>query len=266
MHNEGFSSGSQTGQGASGWVDFWNRPNAIYANQRNLEAHFACLQSDLDAHLPEGGTILDFGCGDALAAEAMAKRCRNVWLYDAAPAVRQRLRDRLSGHPGIRILDDDDLAALPPGSVDLVLAVSVLQYIPREELDGVLHLWRGLVSARGRILIADVVDPDTPMLRDIASQLGMARQHGFLMAALMGLGRMALSDYRRIRRESGFSTYTPTELQARLSAAGLRADRLPKNIGPTPHRHSFVARPHAQPTGTQPRGTHAAGDPALKVQ
>ena len=265
MHDNRTSSGPPGGppggQGSGGWVDFWNRPNAIYANQRNLEAHFACLQSDLEAHLPEGGTVLDFGCGDALTAEAMAKRCRNVWLYDAAPVVRQRLRDRLAGHPGIRILDDDDLAALPAGSVDLVLAVSVLQYIPREELDAVLRLWRGLVSARGRILIADVVDPDTPMLRDIASQLSMARQHGFLMAALMGLGRMALSDYRRIRRESGFSTYRPAELQSRLSAAGLQAERLPKNIGPTPHRHSFVARPNTQSTGDQP-----AGDPALKVQ
>ncbi len=265
MHDNGNSGGMPPGppgrQGSSGWVDFWNRPNAIYANQRNLEAHFACLQSDLEAHLPEGGTVLDFGCGDALTAEAMAKRCRNVWLYDAAPAVRQRLRERLSGHPGIRVLDDDDLAALPAGSVDLVLAVSVLQYIPREELDGVLRLWRNLVGAEGRILIADVVDPDTPMLRDIASQLGMARRHGFLMAALMGLGRMALSDYRRIRRESGFSTYTPADLESRLSAAGLRAERLPKNIGPTPHRHSFVARTHAQPAGTQP-----GDDPALKVQ
>ncbi|MBB3264368.1 cyclopropane fatty-acyl-phospholipid synthase-like methyltransferase [Azospirillum sp. OGB3] len=259
--NNGMSSGPPGGQSSSGWVDFWNRPNAIYANQRNLEAHFACLQNDLDAHLPAGGTVLDFGCGDALAAEAMAKRCRNVWLYDAAPAVRERLRERLSGHPGIRILDDDDLAALPTGSVDLVLAVSVLQYIPREKLEGVLHRWRHLIGARGHILIADVVEPDTPMLRDIASQLSMARRHGFLMAALMGLGRMALSDYRRIRREAGFSTYTPAELQARLSAAGLRSDRLPKNIGPTPHRHSFVARPHGEPTGAQP-----ADDPSLKVQ
>ncbi|MFP3480340.1 hypothetical protein SB780_36425, partial [Burkholderia sp. SIMBA_057] len=90
------------------------------------------------------------------------------------------------------------------------------------ELEGVLHRWRHLIGTRGLILIADVVEPDTPMLRDIASQLSMARRHGFLMAALMGLGRMALSDYRRIRRESGFSTYTPAELQARLSAAGLK--------------------------------------------
>lgn len=244
------------GGGAPAWVEFWNRPNAVYANRRNLEAHFACLQRDLDAHLPVGGTVLDFGCGDALAAEAMAERCRTVLLFDAAPAVRDRLRERFAGHPAIRVLDERALAVLAPGSVDLVLAVSVLQYIPRADLDGTLRLWRGLLGPQGRILIADVVDPDTPMLRDIASQLRMARRHGFLMAALLGLGRMALSDYRRIRREAGFSTYRPGELLARLAGAGLRADPLPRNVGPTPHRHSFLARASVQ----------AAEEPAPKVQ
>ncbi len=235
---------------------FWNRPNAIYANRRNLEAHFACLIRDLDAHLPDGGTVLDFGCGEALAAEAMAARCATVWLFDAAPAVQERLRARFAGHPRIRVLDEDGLAALPEGSVDLLLAVSVLQYIPRDALGPLLHRWRGLLGPQGRALIADVVDPHTPLLRDIASQLSMARRNGFLLAALLGLGRLALSDYRRIRREAGFSAYTPAELLDRLEAAGLPAEPLPRNIGPTPHRRTFLARREDQP----------AGKPALKVQ
>lgn len=257
MHDVHSSEGGREGHN---WVDFWNRPNAIYANRRNLETHFACLQRDLDAYLPAGGTMLDFGCGDALAAEAMAERCRTVYLFDAAPAVQERLRARFSGHPRIKVLGEEDLAALPAGSVDLVLAVSVLQYIPRQAVGGILNRWRSLLSRQGRILIADVVDPRTPMLRDVASQLSMARKNGFLMAALLGLGRMALSDYRRIRREAGFSAYTPEDMQSLLAEAGLRADPLPHNVGPTPHRHSFLARPDRQ------AGPQAAGDPALKVQ
>lgn len=247
-------------QGSPDWLDFWNRPNAIYANRRNLEAHFACLQRDLEAYLPAGGTVLDFGCGDALAAEAMAERCGTLYLYDAAPAVRDRLAARFPDHPRIKVLTDADLAALPAGSpkggIDLVLAVSVFQYIPRAEAGDVLRRLRGLLSARGRILIADVVDPRTPMLRDVASQLAMARRNGFLMAALFGIGRLALSDYRRVRREAGFSAYTPEEMADLLAEAGLHAAALPRNVGPTPHRNSFLARPAAQ----------AAEEPAPNVQ
>lgn len=243
-------------RGGSGWVEFWNRPNAIYVNRRNLEAHFECLQRDIEGYLPSGGTLLDFGCGDALAAEAMAARCARVYLYDAAPAVQQRLAGRFAGHPRIIVLDDHGLASLPAGSLDLVIAVSVLQYIPRAELEGVLARWRSLLKPGGQALIADVADPDTPLMRDIASQLGMARRHGFLLAALFGLGRLALSDYRQIRREAGFSTYSPAELLMLLEMAGLPAEPLPRNVGPTPHRRSFLAR----------LGTQAVGEPAPKVQ
>ncbi|MBP2313846.1 class I SAM-dependent methyltransferase [Azospirillum soli] len=243
------------------WVAFWNRPNAIYANRRNLEAHFACLLRDLETYLPEGGTVLDFGCGDALAAEAMAARCGTLYLYDAAPAVRQRLQDRFHNHPRIKVLDEDSLGSLPAGSIDLILAVSVLQYIPREDLRGLMHRWRGLLRPEGHALIADVVDPHTPMLQDIASQLRMAHQHGFLLAALLGLGRLAFSDYRRIRREAGFSAYTPAELIDVLEAAGLSAAPLPRNVGPTPHRRSFLARPTDRKAAVQ-----SADEPALKVQ
>lgn len=243
------------------WVEFWNRPNAIYANRRNLEAHFSCLLRDLEAYLPEGGAVLDFGCGDALAAEAMAARCGTLYLYDAASVVRERLQARFRDHPRIKVLDEDALSALPTASIDLILAVSVLQYIPRDDLRGLLLRWRGLLKPEGYALIADVVDPHTPMLQDIASQLRMARQHGFLLAALLGLGRLALSDYRRIRHEAGFSTYTPAELLDVLEAAGLHAAPLPRNVGPTPHRRSFLARPTNQETAGQ-----NAEEPALKVQ
>ena len=47
------------------WIDFWDRPNAIYVNQRNLNAHFECLTRDLEQLVPVGDkkVILDFGCG-----------------------------------------------------------------------------------------------------------------------------------------------------------------------------------------------------------
>ena len=229
--------------GVSLWIDFWDRPNAIYAGRRNLEAHFDCIMRDLAPHLPEGGTVLDFGCGEALGADRMAQTCGCVLLFDGAPSVRQKLAERLAAQPRVRVLDEAALAAQPPGSVDLVVVVSVLQYIARADLPGLLARWRELLAPGGRLLIADVVVTGTPMLQDVRSQLGFAARHGFLLAALAGIVRMALSDYRQIRQQVGFSTYAPDELRAVLERAGFMVERLARNIGPTPHRFTLVGRP-----------------------
>lgn len=226
----------------SGWIEFWNRPNAIYVNQRNLDAHFACLRDDLLPLIPDGGVVLDYGCGDALAAEALAERAGTLLLYDAAPAVRDRLRLRFPAHPRIRVLDDADVAAVTADAVDLILVVSVLQYIPPAELPRLVGLWRTLLKPGGRLLIADVVQPDTPLYRDVASQLRMAARHGFLIPAVVGIGRLALSDYRQLRQRAGFATYRPEQVITLLADGGLVPERLARNIGPTAHRASFIGR------------------------
>lgn len=226
----------------SGWIEFWNRPNAIYVNQRNLDAHFDCLKDDLLPHIPTGGTVLDYGCGDALAAEALAQRAGTLLLYDAAPTVRERLRQRFAGNPRMRVLDGPDLTALTAEAVDLILVVSVLQYIPPAELPGLIGLWRTLLKPGGRLLIGDVVQPDTPLYRDVASQLRMAARHGFLLPAMVGIGRLALSDYRQLRQREGFATYRPEQVITLLADGGLAPERLARNIGPTPHRASFIGR------------------------
>lgn len=225
------------------WIDFWDRPNAVYADRRNLEAHFDRITRDLVPHLPPGGTVLDFGCGEALGAETMARVCGEVLLFDGAPSVRRTLSARLAGQPRVRVLDEAGFAAQPAGSVDLVVVVSVLQYVAKDDLPGLLSRWRALLAPHGRLLLADVVVTGTPMLRDVFSQLSFAVRNGFLLTALGGIVRMALSDYRHVRRRVGFSTYTPEELSAALKGAGFRAERLSENVGPTPHRFSLVGRP-----------------------
>jgi ubiquinone/menaquinone biosynthesis C-methylase UbiE len=228
-----------------GWIGFWNRSHRIYANRRHLEAHYQRLLADLRPYLPggPGRTVLDFGCGDALAAERIADVVGTVVLYDAAPATRARLAARVARHPRITVVDEGGLEALPPRSVDLALIISVVQYLDRPALAAVLATMTRMLKLDGQLLIADVIDPGTPMLRDVASQLRFAAENGFVFAALGALAGVFVSDYRRLRARIGFAAYTPAAFLEILAVAGFAAERLPRNIGPSPHRHAFLARP-----------------------
>ncbi|UEM22660.1 class I SAM-dependent methyltransferase [Skermanella mucosa] len=226
------------------WIDFWNRPNAIYVNQRNVDAHFDCIVRDLREFVPPGGgkVVLDFGCGDALGASRVADGCETLYLYDAAPTVRERVRERLAGDRRIKVLDGNGLRHLPAASVDLVLVVSVVQYMARDELSDALRLWHHILKPDGALIIADVIDPATPIHVDVRSQLAFARKSGFLLAALGGLVRMFFSNYRDLRNRAGFAMYRQEEMLGILRSGGFEGTVLSRNIGPGTHRQAFRAR------------------------
>jgi SAM-dependent methyltransferase len=230
---------------AGGWIAFWNRPHRIYANRRHLEAHYRRLFEDLRPHLPSGShrAVLDFGCGDALAAGQIAGMVGAVLLYDAAPATRARLEERFSRDPRITVVSESALAAMTAASVDLALLISVVQYLDRAALLTALGHLKRLLKADGRLLVADVIDPETPVVQDVVCHLRFAAQNGFFVAALGALARVLVSDYRRVRADAGFATFRPADFVELLGTAGFRALRLPRNIGPSPHRHAFLAQP-----------------------
>lgn len=228
----------------STWLDFWNADHSIYVNRRHRDAHARRLLDDVSPLLPPAPfTLLDYGCGDALMTPGLVARGGRVLLYERAPAPRAQLARRFAGTAGIAVLDEAGLAAVPAGGCDLVLLISVLQYLDDTALAQVLAAVRPLLAPAGRLVIGDVVRPDTGMLADALDLLAFARDGGFLAAALWGLVRTLASDYRTVRKRAGFSTWRPEALAARLADLGWQGEVLARNIGHSRHRFSMAARP-----------------------
>jgi trans-aconitate methyltransferase len=226
------------------WKTFWDRPNAIYVDDRHKAAHYRGIADDLIGLVPApDAAVLDHGSGEALDAERVAARCGRLYLLDAAPSVRARLAERLAGVRNVVVLAPDDLSALPDRSLDLVVANSLLQYLSADELDGCLAVWRAKLHSTGRLVLADVIPPDVSPVTDAMALLRFARREGFLGAAFAGLVRTALSPYRKLRKQLGLAMYREGEMLDRLSRAGFRAERAERNLGHNPARMTFIATP-----------------------
>lgn len=225
------------------WIDFWNAEHAIYVNARHKQLHAEAVARDIVRHIPHAdAVVLDHGCGEALYAEDVARRCGRLILCEAAPKICADLARRLGTIGNVQVIDPIGAAQIPPASLDLVVVNSVLQYLSREDLAALLDLWRMALKPDGRLVIADVIPPGVSPVRDAAALLWFATRGGFLIPALGGLVRTALSDYGRIRKTLGFSMYRETEFVDLLAAHGLVAERSHPNFGHNQARMTFSAR------------------------
>jgi hypothetical protein len=88
-----------------------------------------------------------------------------------------------------------------------------------------------------------VIPPDAGTLTDVTALLRYSAAHGFLLAALWGLARTAVSPYSRLRSRLGVTRYTQSGFLAKLTSAGFAAERLERNLEHNAARMTFRARP-----------------------
>jgi SAM-dependent methyltransferase len=226
------------------WRDYWNSDTPIYVNERHKALHYRLVANDIAALIERpGAVVLDHGCGEALSAQRVAAKCERLYLCDGAPLVRQRLEARFGADPRIAVLAPEEVDAFADSSLDLVVVNSLLQYLSLDDLRRLLRLWRAKLKPDGRLVLADVIPHDVSPLADAKALLSFAASGGFLKAALVGLVRTALSDYRKVRDELGFAQYDEPEMLEILAEAGFVAQRRARNLGHNQARMTFVATP-----------------------
>lgn len=226
---------------ASDWIEFWDAEHPIYVNARHQDAHFRRIAEDIRAYAPPGGTMLDYGCGQALAAEIVAEPLSRLLLCEAAPNTRHQLAARFAGNAKIAVRRPEDIAALPDGSVDAIVMHSVAQYLSANELDALLKTFRRLLRPGGLLVLGDIIPRNLPVLADALALLRFGLRKGFFLAALAGLVRTYFSDYWQLRKGLGLARYDKEEIPAKLAAAGFSAELARSNIGHNKRRMTFLA-------------------------
>jgi SAM-dependent methyltransferase len=225
------------------WLSYWDAPNRIFANERHKLANYDVILAGVRPYLPGlSGTVLDWGCGDALAAERIADQAGTVLLYDGAASARDRLRARYGSHPRIRVLSDFSVDEIPTASIDLIIANSVVQYLSTEDFNETLRLFYLLLRPGGAVLLGDIINPGTATLDHVTTFLRFAWSRGFLLPAIGALVQTFASPYRKLQREVGLTAYAPAQMLDILRSRGFIAEKLLRNVAVSDLRSSYLAR------------------------
>jgi ubiquinone/menaquinone biosynthesis C-methylase UbiE len=225
------------------WIDYYDSTHTIYVSKLHRERHFALIARDIVGYIASpDAVVLDYACGEALSAGRVADACALLYLAEPAPGVRGRLVARFAPNMKIRVRSLEDVRKMAEKSVDLVVMISVAQYMTPDELDAAFAVVRRILKPGGRFVLGDVLRPEVGMLRDVLALLQFAWKNGFLRDALIGLISTALSDYRELRTRVGLQRYSEDEIKEKLGKAGFCAALAPRNIGHNPWRMTLVAR------------------------
>lgn len=224
------------------WREFWNSDTPIYVNARHKHVHYRGIARDIARLVPgPDAHVLDYGSGEATSADQLALVCGRLYLSDGAALVRGRLAERFRDIANIAILSPEETARIADDSLDLIVMNSLLQYLSPQELERLLATLKPKLKASGRLLLADVLPRDLSPVTDALALLRFGASHGFFMAAVLGLVRTALSDYRKTRAMLGLSQYAEDELIAILRRNGFAATRYRPNPGHNQARMAFLA-------------------------
>lgn len=224
------------------WIDYYNSTHTIYVSKLHRDVHFRVVATDIVGYIPSpDAVVLDYSCGEALSAPQVAAACGQLILAEPAPGVRGRLTARFAPNPKIAVRSLDDLQQVPDNSVDLAVMNSVAQYMTPAELDSAFALMRRVLKPGGRLVLGDILQPNVGAPTDVMALLKLAAANGFLIDALWGLARTALSDYWQLRQKIGLQRYGEADMIAKLKTAGFSATRAKTNIGHNPARMTFVA-------------------------
>ena len=229
----------------SDWISFYDmRHSLIYVNARHRDVHYRKIADDIRALVPKTtAAVLDYGCGEATAADVIAAACGHLTMVEAAPNVRAALSARYAGNAKISVLTPDAAAAMPAGSFDLIVLHSVAQYLSGPELGRLLAMFRKLIKQDGLLVLGDIVPPRLAAAAAAWSLLKCGAANGFFWAAVGGLLRIFVSDYLRLKKTVGLSHYEAAAMLEKLRTAGFSETRAARNIGHNQWRMTFLAKP-----------------------
>jgi SAM-dependent methyltransferase len=196
------------------------------------------------AAFPEarGKRMLDYGCGEALDAPRLTAAGMDVLLYDRSEYFRARLGPRFANAKGIRLLDDASLADLEPASVDYLLVCSVIQYLDRNELIGLLQLAHRLLKPGGALILADIIPDTLDSISDTFDFLVYSIRHRFFFSGLRTLFDMTMTNYRSHLRQNALARYDLDALASLVRQYNLAPTPAKRNIGISRARKTLLAR------------------------
>lgn len=219
-----------------GWKNFWaNDPKLFGIVMKESTDYFA-------NHVLAGkilGTedkVLDFGCGPGYLAERLINKVTSYWGVDISPTYINTCTAKFNEKSNFRfgLLQETGKssglleAGLPEKSFDIIIILSVVQYFTdRNSVCELLKSCKSLLSENGKIILADVIESNDSLIKDVISVFLNSIRKKYFTAFLRFMYQARFSSYNQLRKNNHLLCLTEKEISEMCTSLGLRYHILP---------------------------------------
>ena len=190
-----------------GWGHFWKDPKHSFDKVMKISTTFYASEMNRHFQLKTTDKVLDYGCGPGFLVDYLMDLHISVTGTDIN---KYYVEQNKINHPDslfIHLTSDHNLnkkllnRQLILNEFDFVVLLSVTQYFEDEtELDTVVNMLHPFLKKEGKLILADVVDPNTSAVRDALSLLIHCTKNKQPLVFCKFILYLIFSDYRKLSK------------------------------------------------------------------
>jgi len=215
------------------WKVFWQNQSHSFDEVMKVSTSYFARQFVEKFKIKSSDEIFDYGCGPGFLADSLATFKVKTTGADINPSFVEQCRKNHPQSKTFLITTETDSNQkilnenLNGEKFDFIIVLSISQYLENvNSLERIIRLLKGYLNDKGKIIIADVVDPKTSALRDLIAIKFQCIRSGKLIAFVRFFFYLLFSNYRRISRSVHLLHISEENMKDIASNTSLRCEKV----------------------------------------
>jgi 2-polyprenyl-3-methyl-5-hydroxy-6-metoxy-1,4-benzoquinol methylase len=230
------------------WAAFWKNQTHSFDEVMKVSTSYFARRFIEKFKIAPTDELFDYGCGPGFLADSLATFNIKITGADINPSFVDQCKKNhpeantflITVNPNANqaILNDN----LKEKKFDFIILLSISQYLESVQvLESIIGLLKGYLSVRGKIIVADVVDPKTSSLRDLIAIKLLCIRSGKTIAFVRFFFYLLFSNYRRLSLNVHLLHISEENMNGIARKTSLRCEKVNKlTVHPTRTNYVFT--------------------------
>ena len=220
----------------SSWGNYWQENPKLFTTVMEKSTEYVANKLTHNQLIGKNSHVLDFGCGPGYLANALKGRISSYFGVDISHHYIEIAKEKCKDYPNFHFkafpLDQSiySLSILEQEGkkFDTIVILSVVQYFEKkEDVLNLLEKCKLLLTAGGKIILADIIAHERGLLKDILAILAHSIKNKYFFHFLKFMFVAKQSKYNQLRKSKKLLALSKTEILSYANQLKLKLDVLP---------------------------------------